>query len=806
MQLGALHLAEFCEQQALGPAYRLRGSDEMLLVFEGEEIDPAADFEAYVAEIERLHEVDVPQIHRITAAGEAAGLRFCIQRASDGIPLTWVLDEAEGQISLGTVVFILQEVAEGLAVAHRRGVAHGGLSSDCVRLMGGVDAYGVVVDGFATVRLRALGDEPHPVGQYAAPGAQPRAPAPADDLYALGVMAFELLAGQHPYRSAQYSRYAIPRLDKIVDGMPESICTLVAGLLDLRANQRPTAAQVATLLGDLDLPDMLLTLVPDPGTTGERLRRFGQNREPARAPVNVPTGESSMATPPSPARAGWVAWVLVVLGIASSIGAWAVLRPDQPAQAPLPAASRSGPPLTPGARSIQVGPEYPTIGGAIAAAQPHDQIRVPAGIYVEHVRVAIPLVIIAEPGATLEAPEGTALELAADVQIVGLTIRGRGARNRYAVRVSAGRARLSDVTVHGAGGSAVGVVDGAEVILNRSRVRGGAASGVLALQDAQLSLVDTEVSGARLSGIELAGRASASIRGSMLSSNAGAGLLARDDATVVVADCEMALNGNAGVVIKDRAEAQLTRVKVHDNRAAGVLLRSIGETAVVRAEVYANDFAGIEIRDGARPTVQHTIIRDGRAGGILVHGDARPVLEDNVLLGNAGVGIEIADRGDPDVRRNRIEGGRAGGIIVHQGGRGRIVSNRLVGHAGIGIHVRGTNPQIKSNVIADGRAAGIVIEGRAMPKVIDNTIRGQQTFGVVVRGARPALRNNRIEGSGAAGIFIDAGGGVYEGNHLVGNAEPWRLNAPFVDLMRDGVMPDSLNPAVLSPASAGSDN
>lgn len=794
LHMGALQLAEFCEQQTLGPVYRLRGSDELLQVFEGECIDPGADFDLYVAEIERLHEVDAPQIHRISAAGEAAGLRFCVQRPPDGIPLSWVLDEAEGQVSLGTVVFILEEIANALAVAHRRGVAHGGLSPDSIRLLGGIEAYGVVVEGFATVRLRVVGDAPHPIPEYAAPGARPHAPAPADDLYAFGVIAFELLAGQHPYRRSQFSRYNIPALDEIVDGMPKPLCALVAGLLDLRASQRPTAAHAATLLSGLDLPEMLLTFVPDPGTTGERLERFGRRLASGAESRERSAVESVSATAPTPERGRWLPWVLVLLGVAFSIGAWAVLRSTpEPSPSQASDARRVGPALTPGARRVQVGPEYPTLTAAIAAAQPHDQIGVPAGVYVEQVRVRIPLTIVAEPGATLEAPEDTALDLSADAHLIGLTIRGRGARNRYAVRISAGQVRFEDVTVYGAGGSAIGITERGEAILTRSRVHGGAASGVLALQDAQLSLVDAEVTGARLSGIELAGRATASIRKSSLSSNAGAGLLARDDATVFIGDSELALNGNAGVVIKDRAEAQIMGAKVRNNRASGLFLRSTGETRVSRADVFGNDFAGVEIRDGARPVVQRCVVRDGRAGGILVHADARPVLEDNAVLGNAGVGIEIADRGDPVVRRNRIEGGRAGGIIVHQGGRGRVVSNRLVGQQGVGIHVRGTAPAIESNIIDNGGAAGILIEGRATPRVIGNTVRGHRTHGVHVRGARPIVRDNHIERSAAVGIFIDAAGGQYAGNQLIDNGEAWRIVAPFVDLVREE-----------APAAAGS--
>lgn len=71
---------------------------------------------------------------------------------------------------------------------------------------------------------------------------------------------------------------------------------------------------------------------------------------------------------------------------------------------------------------------FPTVGAALAAAQPGDTVRVLPGVYTEHATVTVPLTLVGAPGAVLDGGgRGTVLTIRApDVTVRGLTLRGSG--------------------------------------------------------------------------------------------------------------------------------------------------------------------------------------------------------------------------------------------------------------------------------------------------------------------------------------------------------------------------------------------
>ena len=172
---------------------------------------------------------------------------------------------ASGQpLPLSRAVRVLRDVASAIAHAHDHGVAHRDLKPDNVLLSSG---YAVVTDfgiakavsssrGEAELELTSRGMT---VGTpaYMAPE-QASADPFADhrvDMYALGVMAYEILTGQRPFvgRTAQdllvahITRPPAPITDRRLD-LPPALSTLVMRCLSKSPADRPSASEAVELL------------------------------------------------------------------------------------------------------------------------------------------------------------------------------------------------------------------------------------------------------------------------------------------------------------------------------------------------------------------------------------------------------------------------------------------------------------------------------------------------------------------------------------------------------------------------------
>src|SRR6266545_1640766 len=159
----------------------------------------------FLREIRTAARLQHPHILTVLDSGEAAGLLWYTMPYVQGESLRERLSR-EGELPIPEALRILREVTDALAYAHAQGLVHRDIKPENVLLAGShafVADFGVAKAVSAAAEGRdvtsvglALGTPAYMAPEQAA--ADPHLDARAD-LYALGVLAYEALAGVHPF-------------------------------------------------------------------------------------------------------------------------------------------------------------------------------------------------------------------------------------------------------------------------------------------------------------------------------------------------------------------------------------------------------------------------------------------------------------------------------------------------------------------------------------------------------------------------------------------------------------------------------
>src|SRR6266545_2796485 len=148
------------------------------------------------------------------------------------------------------------QILDALAHAHRHGIVHRDVKPSNVLLAEGKDVSVRVLDfGLAQIRqaetLTAQGDVPGTLAYIAPERLAGALTTEAADIWAVGLMLWEALAGRHPFwrssllETARAIEAGAPRLETVRPDLPKPLLAAVNRALDLDPARRPSAAALA---------------------------------------------------------------------------------------------------------------------------------------------------------------------------------------------------------------------------------------------------------------------------------------------------------------------------------------------------------------------------------------------------------------------------------------------------------------------------------------------------------------------------------------------------------------------------------
>jgi serine/threonine-protein kinase len=266
------------------------------------------------SEIKLARRVAHPNVCRIYEYGEDGPRQYISMELVEGTNLKEVL-KARGALPAEQAYELAAQVADGLEAIHRVGIVHRDLKT--LNVM--IDAHGAAKVMDFGIAKRVVGEgTPAPSGSYVVGSPEYMSPEQArgqpvdfrSDVYALGIIVFELFTGRVPFRG------------------DTPVATLLMHLETPPPLEGPAAAAIPAALR----PVLRKALAKEPG---ERYASAHEMADALRAARAATSGASSTTGPAAP-RAGRDSRVALAVAVVIGVAAFALIHRE-----------RTVPPVTP---------------------------------------------------------------------------------------------------------------------------------------------------------------------------------------------------------------------------------------------------------------------------------------------------------------------------------------------------------------------------------------------------------------------------------------------------------------------------
>lgn len=208
--------------------------------------------ERFIQEARSAARLAHPNVVNVFDQGQDSDMAYLVMEYLPGINLRDLLKE-HGKLTTEQTIDVLEAVLSGLSAAHKAGIVHRDLKPENVML---ADDGRIKIGDFGLARAvsanTATGAALLGTIAYLSPELVTRGIADArSDIYAVGIMMYEMLTGEQPYKGEQpmqiayqHANDSVPTPSSINDHVPAELDELVLWATAKEPDERPRDARV----------------------------------------------------------------------------------------------------------------------------------------------------------------------------------------------------------------------------------------------------------------------------------------------------------------------------------------------------------------------------------------------------------------------------------------------------------------------------------------------------------------------------------------------------------------------------------
>ena len=222
-----------------------------LKVMHGHLSDDSVFQSRFIQEARAAARLADPHVVNVFDQGQDGELAYLVMEYLPGITLRELMRE-QRRLTVPQTITIMDAILAGLAAAHKASIVHRDVKPENVLL---AEDGRIKIGDFglarATTANTATGQQLLGTIAYLAPELVTRGTADArSDIYALGIMLYEMLVGEQPYKGEQpmqiafqHATESVPRPSVRNPGVPEQLDELVLWATEKSPDERPDDAQ-----------------------------------------------------------------------------------------------------------------------------------------------------------------------------------------------------------------------------------------------------------------------------------------------------------------------------------------------------------------------------------------------------------------------------------------------------------------------------------------------------------------------------------------------------------------------------------